>query len=49
MTRCSGSRKTNFLFNLINQQQYIDKICLHGKSPYEARCQTGKYRLKVFK
>ena len=28
----SGSGKTNSLFNLINQQPDIDKICLYAKS-----------------
>ena len=31
----SGSRKTNALFNLINNQQDIDKIYLYVKDPYE--------------
>ena len=29
----SGSGKTNSLFNLINQQQDIDKIYLYAKDP----------------
>ena len=33
----SGSRKTNSLFNLINQQQDIDKTYLCAKDPYEAK------------
>ena len=39
---CSGSGKTNSLFNLINQQLYIDKIYLCAKDPYEARFLTDK-------
>ena len=35
----SGSGKTNSLFNLINQQPDIDKICLYAKHPYEAKHQ----------
>ena len=35
----SGSRKTNLLFNLINQQSDIDKIYLYTKYPYEAKYQ----------
>ena len=31
----SGSRKTNSLFNLINQQPDIDKIYLYAKDPNE--------------
>ena len=34
-----GSGKTDSLFNLINQQQDIDKIYLHAKDPYEANYQ----------
>ena len=34
---CSGSGKTNPLFNLINQQPDIDNICLYAKYPYEAK------------
>ena len=37
--RGSGSRKTNALLNLINNQQDIDKIYLYAKDPYEAKCQ----------
>ena len=33
----SGSGKTNSLFNLINQQPDIDKICLYAKDPHEAK------------
>ena len=33
----SGSRKTNALLNLKNNQPYIDKICLYAKDPYEAQ------------
>ena len=35
----SGSRKTNALLNLINNQPDIDKIYLHAKDPYEAKYQ----------
>ena len=35
--RGSESGKTNSLFNLINQQPDIDKICLYAKDPYEAK------------
>ena len=34
-----GCRKTNSLFNLINQQPDIDKIYLYAKDPYEAKYQ----------
>ena len=33
------SGKTNWLFNLINQQANIDKIYLYAKDPYEAKYQ----------
>ena len=33
----SGSRKTNALSNLINNQSDIDKICLYAKDPYESK------------
>ena len=33
----SGSRITNALLNLINNQQDIDKIYLYAKDPYEAK------------
>ena len=33
----SGSRKTNALLNLINNQLDIDKIYLYAKDPYEAK------------
>ena len=36
---CSGSEKTNALFNLINNQPDIDKIYLYAKDPYEAKYQ----------
>ena len=36
---CSGSRKTNSLFNLLSQQLGIDKIYLYAKDPYEAKYQ----------
>ena len=35
----SGSRKTNALFNLINNQPDINKIYLYAKDPYEAKYQ----------
>ena len=35
----SGSRKTNPLLNLINNQPDIDKIYLYAKDPYEAKYQ----------
>ena len=35
----SGSRKTNSLYNLINQQSDIDKIYLYAKNPYKAKYQ----------
>ena len=35
----SGSGKTNALFNLINNQQDIDKIYLYAKDPYEKKYQ----------
>ena len=35
----SGSRKTNALLDLINNQPNIDKIYLHAKDPYEAKYQ----------
>ena len=31
--------KTNSLFNLINHESDIDKICLNGRDPYEVKCQ----------
>ena len=33
----SGPRKTNLLFNLMNQQPNIDKIYLYAKDSYEAK------------
>ena len=33
----TGSRKTNVLLNLIENQSDIDKIYLHAKDPYEAK------------
>ena len=36
----SGSRKTNALLNLINNQQDIDKIYLYAKDPYEGKYQN---------
>ena len=35
----SGSRKTNLLLNLIENQPDIDKIYLYAKDPYEAKYQ----------
>ena len=36
----SGSRKTNTLLNLINNQPDIDEVYLYAKDPYEKnRCQ----------
>ena len=35
----SGSRKTNLLLNLIENQPEIDKIYLHAKDPYETKYQ----------
>ena len=35
----SGSRKTNALFNVINLEPDIDKICIYEKDPYEAKYQ----------
>ena len=36
---CSGSGKTNLLFNLISQQPDIYKICVDAKDLYEAKYQ----------
>ena len=36
---CSGSGKSNSLFDLINQQPDIDNIYLQAKDPYEAKYQ----------
>ena len=33
ITGCSGSWKTNSLFNLMNQQPDVDKIYLYAKDP----------------
>ena len=35
----SGSRKTNLLLNLIENQPDIDKIFLYAKDPYESKYQ----------
>ena len=35
----SGSRKTNALLNLINNEPDINKIYLHAKDPYKAKYQ----------
>ena len=37
ITGCSGLGKTNSLFNLINQQRYVDEICLYAKDLNEAK------------
>ena len=37
--RGTVSRKTNSLFDLINQQPNVDKIYLDAKDPYEAKYQ----------
>ena len=39
ITRGSGSRKTNSLFNLRSHQLDINKIKLYAKDPYEAKYQ----------
>ena len=36
---CSGSGKTNSLFNVIKYQPNIDKICLYANNPYKAKYQ----------
>ena len=36
---CSGSGKTNSLFNLKSQKLYMDKIYLYAKDLYEAKYQ----------
>ena len=36
---CSGSGKTNSLFNLISHQPVIDKIYLYSKDTYEKKYQ----------
>ena len=36
---CSGSGKTNALFNLINPEPGIDKIYLYAKDPYKVKYQ----------
>ena len=44
----SGSRKTNVLLKLIQDQPKIDKIYLYAKDPYEAKYQyLIKLREKV--
>ena len=35
----SGSRKTNSLFDLINEEPDIDEMYLYAKDPYEAKYQ----------
>ena len=42
----SGTGKSNSLFNLVNQQQDIDKIYLYSKDPNEAK---HKILIKDFK
>ena len=49
----SGSRKTNALLNLINNQPNIDKIYLYAKDIYEPKYQflikkKRKHRVKTF-
>ena len=39
ITRGSGSRKTNLLSNLIENQPEIDKIYLYAKDPYKPKYQ----------
>ena len=39
ITRGSGSRKTNLLLNLIENQPEIDKIYLYAKDPYKPKYQ----------
>ena len=34
-----GYRKTNSLFNLVNQQPDIDKMYLYARNPYKAKYQ----------
>ena len=38
---CLGSGKTNWLFNLINQEPDIDKIYLYARDPYEVKYQLS--------
>ena len=40
----SGSGKARSLFNLMNQQPNIGKICFYAKYPYEA-----KYQFLIYK
>ena len=35
----SGSRKTNALLNIINNQPDVDKVYLYAKDPYDAKYQ----------
>ena len=40
IVRCSGSRKTNSLFNITNRQPVIDRVYLYAKdTKYEAKYQ----------
>ena len=43
----SGSGKTNSLFNLISDEQDIDKIYLYAKDPYEAMYQLLINKCKI--
>ena len=57
ITGDSGSRKANYLFNLISHQPDIHSIYLYAKDPYEAKYQllinkrksTGLYNFNDFK
>ena len=48
-TRSSGTGKTNLLFNLVNQQQDIDKIYLYSKDPNEAKYKIWIKNVKMLK
>ena len=47
--RSSGTGKTNLLFNLVNQQQDIDKIYLYSKDPNEAKYKIWIKNVKMLK
>ena len=47
--RSSGTGKTNLLFNLVNQQQDIDKIYLYSKDPNEAKYKIWIKDVKMLK
>ena len=47
--RSSGTGKTNLLFNLVNQQQDIDKIYLYSKDPNEAKYKIWIKKVKMLK